>query len=424
MRILMATIPSGSHNKQGAPIAQALVERGHDVMWYTGPGFRGEVESIGARYLPLDEGLDFEDSSINEQFPERRKYSGLRQIKWDIKHVVFDAALGYTKDILTIVDRERPDVILGDVGAPSPLFASEISGVPCALYGPIPLLLSSRDTAPFGTGLPPGSGPLARARNRLLNSVIARVVMYDVQAHADHVRAELGLPPLDGWAFDAMIEQCDLFLQCVSPSFEYPRSDLPDHVHFIGPITADPSDDFGEPEWWTELGSGTPVVHVTQGTVDTDARKLLAPTIRGLADAGCLVIATTGGPPVRALGLEPLPDNVRVEPFVPHAHLLPHVDVMVTNGGYGGTLTALAHGVPLVVSGDTEDKPEVCARVAWSGAGIRLKGKAPRPRQIRRAVRKVLEDPSYREAAAAIRDEFARYDAPARAADLLEALVT
>jgi UDP:flavonoid glycosyltransferase YjiC (YdhE family) len=44
--------------------------------------------------------------------------------------------------------------------------------------------------------------------------------------------------------------------------------------------------------------------------------------------------------------------------------LLPHVDAMVTNGGYGGVQQALAHGVPLVVTGDSEDKPEVAARAS------------------------------------------------------------
>jgi hypothetical protein len=44
---------------------------------------------------------------------------------------------------------------------------------------------------------------------------------------------------------------------------------------------------------------------------------------------------------------------------------------MVTNGGYGGVQQALANGVPLVVAGDSEDKPEVAARVRWSGTGHR-----------------------------------------------------
>jgi hypothetical protein len=51
--------------------------------------------------------------------------------------------------------------------------------------------------------------------------------------------------------------------------------------------------------------------------------------------------------------------------------------VMVTNGGYGGVQMALSYGVPLVVAGASEDKPEVGARVAWSGAGLNLKTGKP-----------------------------------------------
>ena len=66
----------------------------------------------------------------------------------------------------------------------------------------------------------------------------------------------------------------------------------------------------------------------------------------------------------------------------PTTCLLPHVDAMVTNGGYGGVQQALAHGVPLVVAGDSEDKPEVAARVQWSGAGINLHTGRPSPAMV------------------------------------------
>lgn len=38
-----------------------------------------------------------------------------------------------------------------------------------------------------------------------------------------------------------------------------------------------------------------------------------------------------------------------------------------TNGGYGGVQYALRYGVPIVATGGKEDKPQVGARVAWSG---------------------------------------------------------
>ena len=112
-------------------------------------------------------------------------------------------------------------------------------------------------------------------------------------------------------------------------------------------------------------------------------------TTRALAHDDLLVVATTGGPDPEPLR-RGLPANVRLERFVPHDLLLPHVDVMVTNGGYGGVQQALANGVPLVVAGDSEDKPEVAARVQWSGAGINLHTGRPSPAMVARAVRRVL----------------------------------
>jgi UDP:flavonoid glycosyltransferase YjiC (YdhE family) len=117
-----------------------------------------------------------------------------------------------------------------------------------------------------------------------------------------------------------------------------------------------------------------------------------------------------------------LPANARIEPFIPFGMLLPHVDVMITNGGYGGVQFALAHGVPLVVAGMTEEKPEIAARVARSGAGINLKTKTPTPEQLRSAVRDVLTNPRYRQNAQRIQADYARHNAPEAAAVLLEQL--
>lgn len=107
---------------------------------------------------------------------------------------------------------------------------------------------------------------------------------------------------------------------------------------------------------------------------------------------------------------------------MPFGDLLPRVNAAVTNGGFGSVQAALAHGVPLVVAGTSEDKPDVAARVAWNGAGIRLPVRSPSPEVLRRAVHDVLDDSRYRQRAEAFRDEIASTDAPGQAADLLEAL--
>jgi UDP:flavonoid glycosyltransferase YjiC (YdhE family) len=93
---------------------------------------------------------------------------------------------------------------------------------------------------------------------------------------------------------------------------------------------------------------------------------------------------------------------------------------MVTNGGYGGVQYALSHGVPLVVAGEGEDKPDIAARVAWSGAGINLKTGRPSPAKVRGAVRRALNEPSFRGRARALQGEMASYDAVKAVADILE----
>jgi UDP:flavonoid glycosyltransferase YjiC (YdhE family) len=83
---------------------------------------------------------------------------------------------------------------------------------------------------------------------------------------------------------------------------------------------------------------------------------------------------------------------------------------MVTNGGYGGVQQALANGVPLVVAGDSEDKPEVAARVQWSGTGINLHTGRPSQAMVARAVHRVLARDSYRLRASALQAEIAASD--------------
>jgi len=229
----------------------------------------------------------------------------------------------------------------------------------------------------------------------------------------------MGLEPYTASLFIAMPRNMDLSMQISTPSFEYPRRNYSDHFHFIGPIIPQADHSFQRPAWWSDLNDFESVILVNQGTLAKNLDDLIVPTVRGLKDDKMLVVAV----PVSKDQLQELPENARIEPFIPFDHLLPHVNVMVTNGGYGGTQLALAHGIPLVVAGGTEDKMEVAARVEWSGAGLNLRKQRPSPHEVRDAVREVLTNPVYRENAKRIQADFAKHDAPTRAVELLETLI-
>jgi MGT family glycosyltransferase len=209
-----------------------------------------------------------------------------------------------------------------------------------------------------------------------------------------------------------------LHLQAATPLIEYPRRPWPANVHLVGPLLTPTAPTTDLPPWWDELASVRTVVHITQGTVATDPAILTRPSIDALADLDGLVVVTTPDPDQ----LGPLPANARVARFIPHGLLLPRVHAMVSNGGYNGVKSALAHGVPLVLAPWGNDQPDVAARVAWAGAGINLRVRTPSGTDLATAVRAVLTQPTYGDAARRIRDEFAAFHGGAFAADLLEDL--
>jgi UDP:flavonoid glycosyltransferase YjiC (YdhE family) len=160
------------------------------------------------------------------------------------------------------------------------------------------------------------------------------------------------------------------------------------------------------PEWWADLDGSRPVVHVTQGTIaNIDYEQAIAPTLRALAAEDVLVVVSTGGRPLHTLPT--LPANARAATYLPYDELLPRTAVYVTNGGYGGVQYALRYGLPIVATGGKEDKPEVGARVAWTGVGRRIRSEHPSPRALRRDILAVLHRPHYREASRRIAADMA-----------------
>ena len=418
-RILIGNFGAIGHVLPFLPLARALMARGHEVFWTTDRIHRERIEATGARYLAPRHSLEF--SGPSENFAKRGKeLKGAAALKFDLKHVFINNAPNQMRDIDALVQETGADMLLFDPGFVGGAWYVEKSGMPAAVMNILPMGLSSRDAAPMGLGMQPSATPLGRLRNRGLNWAIEHVLFRDVMQHWNAVRAQQGLPAT-GWLMDISASM-QLYMQPSVPGFEYPRSDLPQNVHFIGMMPAEAPRAWDMPSWWHELDGSRPVVHVTQGTVANERPELIAPTVEGLAGEDVLVVVSTGGRAPAELGLDNVPANVRISTFLSYPELLPRTAAMITNGGYGGTQMALSYGVPLAVGGVTEDKPEVSARVAWSGAGINFKTATPTPAQVRSAVRQLLDEPRFRQRAQALKAEYARYDAVANGVELIERL--
>lgn len=419
MRYLFAPIPVTGHVNPGLPIARELVARGHDVRFYSTPRFKRAIESIGARWVPLRHALPVDEEHFDQLWPNRPA-EGIAQMRHDIKNFFVEFIRGALRDLLDELKREPADVLVADNASAVVEAVHQKLGTPWAVYGMSLMTMSSRDVAPFGLNLPPSATPLGRLRNRALYWLVENVIFREAHAHNRKLRQELGLPPLRRSIFD-FAKDADLYLQSGVPSFDYPRTDLPDNVHFIGAPIPQPPSNWTAPWWWNQLDRQR-VVLVTQGTINNDFDQLIRPAIRALAEENVMVVVTTGSRPASDVEMDPLPSNVFIERFVPYAHLMPHVDLLLTNGGYGSIQIALAHGVPVVAIGKTEEKPEIANRVNYSGVGIGLKVLVPTEQQIRDAVKTVFTTPTYAARAEAMRYELSGLDAANIGADLLEEL--
>ncbi|GMQ28371.1 glycosyltransferase [Algoriphagus confluentis] len=408
-KILLSVGIVEGHTFPVLPLAKGLVALGHEVHWVGSRIFQEKIENTGAVFHPYPESLDYPSKGLTtyQQRPALVKKKGLDQIKEYLRWF-FDEEEGTHDCFRSLTNDVQPDIFIGDPVNFSPLFLGEILGKPTINLHVIPPLILSQDTAPFGSGLLPAKSPLMRIRNRFLNYLIDRVLFKDVTAYGNKLREKRGLPLYQGF-FGDFNKYVDRVLIFSVPGFDYERSDMPDNHQFIGPPLPKPDPNWEEPDWWGDLKKAKKVVLVNQGTIANDIQDLIMPTLIALKDEpDTLVVAV----PVKE-EIPNLPGNARVAPFIPFAHLLPHVDLLVTNGGYGGTNMALGFGIPIVIGGATEDKMEVAQRVTVSGTGIDMKTMKPKPEKLKAAIHEVLSNPKYKQNALRLKHEIESYDSVA-----------
>lgn len=420
-RILVAAMPFAGHANPIASLAEELARRGHEVLAYTGAKYAGRFEAAGARIVPWRHAPDFDDARLSAAFPRAREARGLRALFANLRDVFLGTAAAQARDIADLAAATRPEAVVADMSCVGPGLWAQREGVPWGSVSLMPLAVANPWGPPPGIPLAVHDGAWAAVRNRALAAALAAGPGTALRALVNRARREAGLGPTPRQGLDSLYSPVLTLAQGV-PELEYRRPEPVPGVEFIGHLVSAAQ---GEPpEWWGAWPDGTPVVHVTQGTLNTNPEELLRPAVAGLADGAAaaalgrpaaVVLVTCGAPP-----LGPLPPDAFETDFLPYGRVLADVDVVVGNGGYGTVLAALAAGVPLVLAGDAYDKPEIARRVAWAGAGIDLRTGRPTPARVRDAVGAVLADPAYRRRARELAVSMAAAGGAPRAADLVE----
>lgn len=420
-RIVVAASPLSGHVAPMLTIATSLVERGHDVTTLTGSAFHHRAAATGARVADLSGEADFDGDDLDAAFPGRRDHApGPEQQNFDLATMYADLIPDQHAALQELLTDGRESLVFDAyfLGAwPVLLGAPGVRPARSTAIGVSAVSLPSDETTIMGP-IPGLEGEAARQSHRAANAYLAATLTPGL-AHLAEVLAQAGVKREVPFLLDGLVTVPDNFAQLTVAEFEFARSDLPASFHFVGPLPATDWAGYEKPGWWAELAQGRPVIAITQGTMaNTDLSLLIEPALQALAEEDALVIVTTGRQSERLAGR--LPANARAEDFVPYDLLMPHLDVLITNGGYGTVQKALTANVPMVVGGATEDKRVIAARVAAFGAGIDL-GPAPNAEAIQAAVRKVLTDPSFKQAGRPIAAAIAASDPLGAIADLVTA---
>ncbi|KAI3320564.1 glycosyltransferase family 1 protein [Xylariaceae sp. AK1471] len=446
--ILVQSFAATGHTVPLLQVTQHLIQRGYDIYYLGGTEFRQTIEATGARFIPF---VGLCDTWACDWISIHGFGTDLDIIPSITKLIAatLPSMLDSLRRALTLLrDREpgREVVIVSEIGASGGVAAFKLGAPLPDGYSKPPKSLGINIVPPLWTSVDHNDFwldiPYDPNRNRKLNVMMAKLARegiyketWDIMKYVletcsvfkpieslfgDHGKM------IDHRVWDMNFACHDKTLQMCIPSLEYPISDWPANFAFGGtlPPKAWRTADFMFPEWFERVRENSAkdvtsstrrrIVAVTQGTLAIDWDNVLIPTIQGLAereDILVIAILCVKGATLEGRLPAPAPDNTIVVDYFPYAAVIEHADVIVSNGSYGVFSHCIAHGVPMVLSGHTEDKIALGMRGEYAGFALNLGVEQQTPEDFARGVDITITDSKFKTRAMQLRAEAKEFDA-------------
>ncbi|KAJ8130626.1 hypothetical protein O1611_g3001 [Lasiodiplodia mahajangana] len=446
--ILVQSFPITGHTVPLLQITQYLVQRGYDIYYLGGTQFQQAIEAAGAKFIPF---IGLVNDWADDWMPKYGLDSGLGIIPSLMRLLVavVPSTLDSLRRALSLIREREPgrEVILVSEIAVSTGIAALRLGAPLPVgYSKPPKSLGINIVPPLWTSLEHNDFwvdiPYDRNRDRKLNVLMAKLAREGIHKESwDSMKFILETcsvfkpmeslfgghgKMIDHRAWDITFACHDKTLQMCIPSLEYPISDWPPNFAFGGtlPPKAWQTPNFVFPDWFAQVrensakdvisSSRRKIVAVAQGTLAVDWDNVLIPTIQGLAgreDILIVAILCVKGATLEGRLPGPLPDNIIVVDYFPYDAVIEHADVFVSNGSYGVFSHCVAHGVPMVLSGHTEDKIALGMRGEYAGFAVNLGTEQQSPEAFAKGVDTILANPKFKTRAMELRAEAEAFDA-------------
>ena len=390
-RILWVACAEPGSLYPAVPLALGLVRRGHDLTVLCEPGSRETFASLGLAFEPARE--------LSSVEPPERGGGRAAKLAWHARYV-----RALYADTSRALAAGAFDAVMVDPLEPGADFAAEAAGVPSFSYVHWRMKETGADV-PF----------CFHYWDRTRPAEEAFVEWWNEQRALVGLGPEPRPPQEHRWYRHSRLLTLILGL----PELVDPKGDLPPYAVRVGPTVWEPPLDEPPPEWVGGLGDERPAVLGSVSTVGAGDAQLAAALVEAVAGEDIDVVLTGAA----TATIPPLPENVRLVPFVPHGTVLPRVAAVVSHGGNGTVTRAACAGVPLLLLPQGKDQFEVARGAAAAGIAIALDRREAESRRVRTALRSLLYEPDFRTRARDLAQQATRYDAAAATAAAVEGLL-
>ncbi len=392
-------------------LAQQLKDRGHKVTFFEKPKIEGRVRDAGLEFFPI-EGNRFGFTGKRPIAEKTSLWSELTTLRFNLKRIKHDLKI-YLQGTPSALRQTGVDALLiNEIALTGPTVA-QMLGLPY-------FIISTSVPHNFGwncfsrfSGYRFSTSWLSGVQRALLE-VSALRIHGPIRRALDQYRSELGLGPVREAAqlFPALAQITQL-PKCL----DFPGTKTPSNFYYTGPFVnraVRPYVDFP----WDRL-DGRPIIYASLGTTRNVQPAVFRFIAEACQDLDLQLVISLGGRLDPDIQVD-LPGDPLVVRYAPQLDLLKLATIVITHGGPNTVFETLMEGKPMVAIPIAHDQPAVSARLAQ----LRLAEVLPVMRisaeRIRTAVTKVLNDPSYRDAAVKMQTKLQSLRGLDRAVEVIE----
>lgn len=357
------------------------------------------------------------DPRYNDLFPE---LSGFRHDLWSISSQQFLNALAkgkrlystkvlerYVHDDLELIERLKPDLIVGDFRL-SLSVSARLKKIPYVAISNTYWTTHSSNT--YTVPQLPMTRLLGVGLSQVLFNLSRTLVFAAHCIPLNTLRKQYGLASLGNDLRTVYSDADQLWLADMAEYF--PISPAAKNCHYLGPLPWSPRNKI--PPWWNELDETLPIVYVSLGS--SGQVSLLPIVLEALATLPLTVVAVTAG----RTKLSAIPDNAYISEFLPGDQAAERAALMICNGGSLSTYQAIQGGTPVLGIVGNLDQHLNMSYLASSGIGESLRSEHANVARVRELAKKILTEIHYKTAAKNALQTAQSYDTTTR----LQTLIT